>query len=240
MASEFNILLVSAFSIGFLHTLIGPDHYLPFIAMSKARNWSLVKTCVVTLLCGLGHVLSSVVLGFAGIALGVAAFKLEAVEAFRGEIAVWFLLIFGFTYFICGLRRAIKNKPHTHIHAHGNGNLHGHLHMHKHEHSHVHEMHEVNNHVSLTPWILFTIFVFGPCEPLIPLLMYPAAKGHIGEVVLVSAVFGLTTIFTMIALVLAFLYGLSWLPINRWQRFNHALAGLVIFLCGGAIKFLGL
>jgi len=25
-------------------------------------------------------------------------------------------------------------------------------------------------------WALFLIFVFGPCEPLIPLIMYPAAK----------------------------------------------------------------
>ncbi|HOD34406.1 MAG TPA: hypothetical protein PLR20_01590 [Syntrophales bacterium] len=27
-----------------------------------------------------------------------------------------------------------------------------------------------------TPWVLFTIFVLGPSEPLIPVLMFPAAR----------------------------------------------------------------
>jgi len=41
-------------------------------------------------------------------------------------------------------------------------------------------------------------------------------------------------------LVLAFSYGLSRVPLLKLERYSHALAGLIIFLCGGAIKFLGL
>ena len=37
--------------------------------------------------------------------------------------------------------------------------------------------------------ILFTIFVFGPCEPLIPILMYPAAKSSVAGMLLVAGVF---------------------------------------------------
>jgi hypothetical protein len=49
MNQELGILLITAVSIEFFHTLFGPDHYVPFIAMSKARNWSTLKT---TILCG--------------------------------------------------------------------------------------------------------------------------------------------------------------------------------------------
>ena len=40
---ELTVLLISAASIGFFHTLFGPDHYLPFIVMGKARKWSVKK-----------------------------------------------------------------------------------------------------------------------------------------------------------------------------------------------------
>ena len=214
MSNEIVILAGAAAAIGFVHTVFGPDHYLPFIVLSKARQWSSVKTVMVTFLCGLGHVLSSVVLGFIGIALGIAVFKLEAIESFRGELAAWILIAFGFTYFVWGIHRAIRNRPHTHIHTSKSG--------------------------SLTPWILFTIFIFGPCEPLIPLVMYPAAKGNMMTVVIVAFVFGLTTISTMLGIVLASSYGLAKLPLGKLEKYSHALAGLAILLCGGAIKFLGL
>jgi hypothetical protein len=58
MTHEIWILIATAASIGFFHTILGTDHYLPFIVMSKARNWSMVRTAVITSLCGLGHVLS--------------------------------------------------------------------------------------------------------------------------------------------------------------------------------------
>ena len=56
MSTEFNILVISAASIGFLHTLLGPDHYLPFIVMGRARRWSLWKTGWITVACGIGHI----------------------------------------------------------------------------------------------------------------------------------------------------------------------------------------
>ena len=92
----------------------------------------------------------------------------------------------------------------------------------------------------MTPWVLFTIFVFGPCEPLIPILMYPAAQSHIGDVVIVSLAFALATIGTMIAIVLGSLAGLRFLPTEGLERFAHALAGVSILCCGIAVQFLGL
>ena len=236
MSNEFIVLMGATATIGFVHTILGPDHYLPFIVLSKARQWSIIKTSVITLLCGIGHVLSSVVLGFIGIALGVAVFKLEAVESFRGEIAAWLLIAFGITYFIWGIHRAIRNKPHKHFHLHENRDTHLHSHTHTGEHFHIHE----SKSGGLTPWILFIIFIFGPCEPLIPIVMYPAAKGSIVNLVLLVSVFGSITILTMLGVVLISFYGLSNISLRKFEKYSHALAGLTILICGVSIKFLGL
>ena len=71
MKAELNALIITAASIGFFHTILGPDHYLPFIMMSWARKWSALKTFLITFLCGLGHIASSVVLGLIGVAMGI-------------------------------------------------------------------------------------------------------------------------------------------------------------------------
>jgi len=133
-------LLGTAAVIGLFHTLLGPDHYLPFIAMAKARRWSTAKTALVTLACGIGHVASSVALGMIGIAAGLALHVLELAESIRGEYAAWLL-----------------------------------------------------------------------------------------------TAFALATISTMLAVVMLATLGLNFLPASRMQKYSHALAGAVIFLCGAAI-----
>jgi len=237
MSEEIIILSISAASIGFLHTLFGPDHYLPFIVMAKARKWSRVKTIWITSLCGAGHVLGSVVLGFIGVAVGLAISNVEILESFRGKLAAWMFIAFGLIYFIWGIKKAIRNKPHNHSHLHEDGSSHTHIHTHEKEHLHPHENFEKKN---ITPWILFTIFVFGPCEPLIPLLMYPAAINSLWGVVIVTAVFGLATILTMLSVVMITSWGISFIPFGKLERYAHAFAGAAIFLSGVAIQFLGL
>lgn len=237
MTGELSILLFSAASIGFVHTLFGPDHYLPFIAMSKSGDWSLQKTALITILCGIGHVLSSILLGFVGISFGIAVNRLVSIEAVRGNIAAWLLISFGFIYFIWGIWLAIKNKPHHHFHPHADGISHSHEHTHQQDHGHVHANKEKKD---LSPWVLFTIFVFGPCEPLIPILMYPAAKESLFGLAMVTLVFGVVTISTMLGVVLISSFGLNLLPTAKLERYSHALAGGTIFLSGIAIQFLGL
>ena len=256
---EIWVLAGTAASLGLVHTVIGPDHYLPFIVISRARNWTLRKTLFVSFLAGLGHILSSVVLGFVGIALGIAVARLEGVESARGEIAAWLLIGFGLAYFIWGMRRAWKGKPHTHPHLHDHAdaqiNPHGpdqgahdpsREHFHKHAHTHTHEIaehahpHGEGKKANITPWVLFTIFVFGPCEPLIPLIMYPAARHSTAGVALVAAAFGLVTIATMLVIITAASLGARFVRLGKLERYSHALAGLMIFVSGLAVQFLGL
>jgi len=231
------LLIMTAASIGFIHTLIGPDHYIPFIAMSKASNWSKVKTIWITILAGIGHVLSSVILGIIGIALGIAVSSLEIIETLRGEFASWLLISFGLIYFIWGIRSIYKNKRHSHGHIHADGTFHTHDHNHTEEHSHIHETKKVN---SLTPWIIFTIFLFGPCEPLIPLLMFPAINHNVTTLVFVTITFSVATIGTMLLVVVTSLYGMKYVSFKGAEKYSHAVAGGLILICGLSIKFLGL
>lgn len=234
MSSALLPLLATAAFIGAVHTLAGPDHYVPFIAMARARGWTTGRTAAVTLACGTGHVAGSVVLGAVGIALGLALGRMEWIEGFRGEMAGWLLLGFGLAYAAWGFRQGWKKRPHHHGHAHGDGVFHDHEHGHRGSHAHVHEAKPGAQ--ALTPWLLFVIFVFGPCEALIPVLMVPASQGSWGWVALVTAVFGLTTLATMTTVVLAAHLGLSRLSLGPAERYAHAMAGAALAACGAAIQ----
>lgn len=228
---EQNILLIilSSIPIGFLHTLFGPDHYIPFIALAKARRWSLVRTIVITTICGIGHVLSAALLAFVGIGIGVAITQIKFIEAIRGDVASWFLIIFGLVYFVWSLRAIARKKHHEHFH----------LFEHHHGHSHVHT-HKFKNVKELTPWVLFIIFVLGPCEPLIPLIMYPAIQGSKLAVFLVALFFGLTTIATMLGMVVLSVFGMRSVKINFFEKYGNAIAGAIICSTGVVIKYFGL
>jgi len=237
MQIDSSVLYLTAASIGFFHTLLGPDHYLPFIVISKARKWSLLKTNIITFLCGIGHVGSSVLIGFIGILLGIAVNKLTPIETSRGSVSAWLMIAFGLVYFIWGLRKALKEKEHVHEHAHSDGTMHLHKHSHFKEHSHIHDKKSIKE---LTPWILFTVFIFGPCEPFIPILLYPAAQSNVFDILMVTLIFSSVTVGTMILIVTTSLLGFKLLPKLNLERFMHAIAGATIFLCGISIQFLGL
>jgi len=237
MAAETGILLATAASIGVVHTLLGPDHYLPFVALARSRAWSLKRTVAVTSICGVGHVLGSIALGFLGLAFGWALSGLVDFEAVRGTIAGWLLLAFGLAYTAWGVRRALRGHPHAHVHAHADGTLHLHPHHHREsEHAHPHDRPERGLRGVLGPWTLFVIFVLGPCEPLIPLLIYPAADGSWAAVAAVAGVFAVATIGTMLTVVVVGALGLARLRLGQGaERWSHALAGAALAACGLAV-----
>jgi sulfite exporter TauE/SafE len=234
--NEAQFLLLTAASIAALHTMLGPDHYLPFTAMGKARGWSLAKTLRITFYCGVGHVFGSIVLGVIGLLLGAELANLVSIEGVRGDMAAWALIAFGLMYFAWGLRKAGREHSHSHVHSHGDL-VHEHTHDHRREHAHAHT--ETVGQ-PLAAWSLFIVFVLGPCEALIPLFMYPAAKQSGVLVVAVAGVFGLVTLLTMLCGVYLTTRGIERLRLPSLDRYGHAVAGASIVACGSAITFLGL
>lgn len=233
-------LCLTAVTVGAVHTLLGPDHYVPFVAMSRAGDWSLGKTLRVTAACGLAHVAGSVAIGFVGLVLGLAVMRLETLEAFRGDVAAWMMIGFGLAYLTWGLVRAARSRgAHHHVHVHADGTVHAHEHTHDTAHLHVHEPRALTaagpravTAPVWSPWLLFLVFAFGPCEPLIPLLMYPAAKASWWAVAAVAACFAAATIATMTAAVVVLRGGATLLPAAWLERYAHALAGAAILACG--------
>ena len=258
MAPDLALLLTTAASIGVVHTLLGPDHYLPFVALSKARAWSARRTAAITAACGVGHVLSSIVIGAIGIAAGTAVEQLVNIESWRGDLAAWLLFGFGLAYFAWGVKRALRGEAHSHAHAHADGTRHVHSHDHRlAPHVHPHGVAAPSSQgfrftpvragagglaAMATPWSLFIIFVFGPCEPLIPVLMYPAAHADWLAVAAVCLAFGLATLGTMLGAVLAIRRGLDAIGAHAhgMERWSHAMAGATLSACAAAIIFLGL
>jgi len=225
------VLLGSAVAIALLHTLIGVDHTLPFVVLGKAQGWSLKRTLALTAVCGLGHVISSVLIGVVGIGMGLALLRLEWLESYRGNLAAWLLISFGLLYAAWAMARTRRRQRDTHRHG---TVVHAH---HQDEASHTHGQFDGK---MLTAWSLFVIFVLGPCEPLIPLLMAPAASHGAPAVALVAGVFGTVTIGTMLVLVTAGHYGLKVGSFGWIERHSHVVAGLSVAAAGLAIKLLGI
>lgn len=226
--------ILAAMGVGVVHTVLGPDHYLPFLMIGRARGWSRLRTVTAALVCGLAHILSSVLLGGVGLALGVTVARLEQVEGGRGSLAAWAIVAFGLAYGVWGVRRALRRSRGIEPHAH-----HGHVHVHAHgDRPHGHSKEAPGS--SITLWALLAVFVLGPCEPLIPLFVLPASRGQWGLAALTAVVFGAATLASMAFLTLAGLAGLQRVSFGRLERWSHALTGAIIAFSGLSILALGL
>ncbi|HET6559910.1 MAG TPA: hypothetical protein VFG54_21465 [Prolixibacteraceae bacterium] len=233
--NELNVLLVTALSLGFIHTLLGPDHYLPFIVLSRARKWSLAKTLWITGISGVGHIAGSVILGIAGVALGISLSKLELIDETRGNMVAWMLIVFGFFYTVYGVIHYLRKGFHTHLPKFLLPKS-----IQKYRHLPTTEVEqEKEDTTKLTPWILFLIFVFGPCEVLIPLLIFPASQHDWLGILSVSALFGIATVATMLLTVFVGYTGTSLIRFRGVERYMHMIAGSVILISGIGIRFMG-
>ncbi|WP_424245557.1 sulfite exporter TauE/SafE [Elusimicrobium posterum] len=206
---SFWVVLIGAIGLALTHTVLAPNHYLPFIMIGKTRNWGIKKTMFITMLCSMGHLLGAVVVAALAVVFGIAVSHIEIIEGYRANIAAWGLILFGLGYFIWGIRAAYHNhKCCEHIHT------------------------EKNDVKSLTPFILFMIFLFAPCEAVIPVLMLPALESAPIQIFAVAIAFGLTTMFVMVTMTGLGYKGIEFLPFKKWEKYGHAVAGFVILVCG--------
>jgi nickel/cobalt exporter len=265
MADPQQALIATSIAVAFVHTIAGPDHYVPFAAMGRAGRWSMRRTLLVTAACGLGHVGGSIVLGLIGVAVGIGVESLNWLESARGDLAAWLFIALGIAYLSWGIWRGLRNRPHSHAHVHADGTVHAHTHIHDTAHMHVHREPQAAvdgagdatgdparddamaggppgpgrfavRAILQNPWTLFVIFVFGPCEPLIPLIMYPAALHDTRGIWLVVLLFSAVTIATMLTAVAILHRGIALVRLPRLERYSHALAGGAVLACGLAIK----
>lgn len=86
---------VVAAIVGVLHTLAGPDHWLPFVELARERRVDRRRLSSLVLLCGSLHCLSSVLLAMLGVAFGAALTSITGLNEARGILAGLALMLLG-------------------------------------------------------------------------------------------------------------------------------------------------
>lgn len=213
----FTALLVTALITAVVHTLTGPDHYLPFIAIAKSRDYSLEKTLFWTFICGLGHIGSALLLAllFVYFSHWLTEAKFTWVEDHRADLAAYAMIGLGATYLVWAVWHRIR---------------------HKYGHGHHHELIAASENKNISIWVLFIIFVLGPCETLLPILTASSVLGATA-VVATTLLFSISTIATMMIMVTAGMLGLKALHLQCLHQYAHEIAGGTIMACGLAIVF---
>lgn len=122
MNTEALVLVAAVAGVGVLHTIV-PDHWVPITLIARQRGWSRSETAAVALKAGIGHVLSTLVLGLVVWIAGVAfATRFGHLVDTAASIA---LIGFGSWITISALRE-IRGVEHSHGHGHSHSHTHSH------------------------------------------------------------------------------------------------------------------
>lgn len=97
-------LLLAACGAGVLHTLAGPDHYLPLIATARAASWSERRALTTTVACGLLHCGSAFALLVVGMLCSVGVAALAPGESMRANLAASLMIALGIAVLVTALR----------------------------------------------------------------------------------------------------------------------------------------
>jgi nickel/cobalt transporter (NicO) family protein len=124
MNSEALFLVAAVAGVGVLHTIV-PDHWVPITLIARQRGWPRSETAAVAFKAGIGHVLSTLVLGLIVWIAGVAfATRFGHLVDTAASIA---LVGFGGWIAISALREIRGGGRHEHSHGHGHSHNFSHL-----------------------------------------------------------------------------------------------------------------
>jgi nickel/cobalt exporter len=222
-------LMITAGTVGALHSL-APDHWVPFAALARARNWSPLRTARLATICGFGHVTVSALIGIGAVLVGRAA--VESFGTALADAAPLLLIAFGFVYFVVALWR-ISRRAMLHEADHLEGVAHDHGHGHRYGHRH----HAKDGHV--TEWGLFLLFCADPCVALIPMVV-AAAVGGWGAIASVVLVYEIATVAAIVILVQTAHAGVRAVRMPWLDRYGDAFAGALIMTVGALVTVLGI
>jgi sulfite exporter TauE/SafE len=93
--------LIGSLVLSVIHAAI-PNHWIPFVAISKTENWSRRETLWVTAIAGIAHTSSTILVG---IVVGLIGYKLSSTyELVTRIIAPSVLVILGLIYIVVDLK----------------------------------------------------------------------------------------------------------------------------------------
>jgi len=193
--------------VAFFHAVL-PTHWLPFALVGRAQRWSAARRAVITAAAAAGHAAVTGGVGLLAAALGLAVHG--RFEAYASRVGSGVLIAFGLLYVILDLRHL------------------GHRRMH-----HVHDgtVHDVAHHVVLSDRSAIASLVLllsvSPCIALIPIFLQTGRLG-VRAALFVMGVNGAVTIVAMVLVAGLVGLGLERLRLERLERYERALVGLLI------------
>jgi len=226
----------TGFSVAFFHAAI-PTHWLPFVLVARARNWSNARTLVVTSLAGLGHVALTSLLGLVVAWFG---FQIESkVKAFPW-LAGGLLLAFAGYY----LWQQLHGRGICHHHPPGSRHHAGAQCGAEGDGSHWQE--ELKDSPLVSPqsgeWAaisgLFIMLTLSPCESFLGIYLSGVQFGWPGFFLL-SAILAVATLAGMTLFTWLALLGFTRFRLKRFERCEAGLLAAVFGVLGVLVIVLG-
>src|SRR5437763_403553 len=101
-------IFIGSLILSTIHALI-PNHWLPLIAIGKTEKWTLTRTLWATVITGVAHTLSTIIIG---VVVGLIGYELAARYAEISEtIAPAILIVLGAIYIFRDFK---SHHHHTH------------------------------------------------------------------------------------------------------------------------------
>lgn len=198
-------LFVALVAVAAIHALL-PTHWLSFVLVARAQRWSRGRMLRVVLLSGLGHVLSTALVGLAAAALGKGVH--HYVENLDTPLPALILCAFGLYYLVQGWRRE------------------GHRHC---AHDHSEDPIQADK---VAVGALFLEMTLSPCETLIPIFF---AAGSLSWTTLLLMALAMSAITIAAMGILAFLAYTGYQKLTfPWLEHNERLVlGVLLVGLGG-------
>jgi nickel/cobalt transporter (NicO) family protein len=201
-------IFIGSLALSTIHALI-PNHWLPIIAVGKTEKWTLSQTLLATIITGVSHTLSTIIIG---IIVGIIGYKLAAKYTLIPETIAPSILI------ALGLFYIIRNFYGGHHHSH-----------------------EIKTDV-MTPgqkksrWvaILTSLSIAMFLTPCVEIEAYYFQAGTIGwtGIIIVSAVYLLTTLVLMLSLVSLGMKGVNTFKSHFLEHHEKGITGAVLIVLG--------
>ena len=207
-------ILLGSLALSIIHALI-PSHWMPLIAIGKTENWSRRETLRATLITGIAHTLSIILIG---IVIGLFGFKLAATYVETAKIiAPLVLLVLGIFYLLAELDSSRR---------------------HHHHHAETANLTTKRSQFQILA-VLGTGMFFSPC---IEIEAYFFSAGTIGwsGILVVSVVYLVVTVLGMVLLVDLGMKGVNALEekLHFFEAHEQGLTGAVLILLGIVAYFI--
>jgi hypothetical protein len=203
--------------IAFSHAVL-PTHWLPFALMGRAQRWGRARLVSITALAAAGHALVTAVVGgaFAGAGRG-----LRAALGDREWIGGAALIAFGIIY----AWRDLRHVGHRHVHHVHDGEIH----------DAAHHRASVSDRSAIVTLVL--ALALSPCVALSG-IFFKAGELGLGATVTVALVNAGLTVAVMPLMVLLASAGLERLHLERIERYERAIVGVLLVALGAVVLFL--